>query len=54
MFTATGIAQGMTADIPEHARKELGRKIDDYDRRVSHMGGPGAACGLKNLREIEI
>jgi hypothetical protein len=30
--TAAGMALGMKADMPERAREEFGRKIDDYDR----------------------
>jgi hypothetical protein len=26
----------MKADMPEQARKEFGRKIDDYDRALHH------------------
>jgi hypothetical protein len=31
---ATGMARGVTADMPEQAREEFGRRIDDYDRAL--------------------
>jgi hypothetical protein len=32
--TATGTARGMKADMPEQAREEFDRKIDDYDHAL--------------------
>ena len=33
-ITATGMARGMKPDMPEQAREQFGRRIDDYDHAL--------------------
>jgi VIT1/CCC1 family predicted Fe2+/Mn2+ transporter len=33
-ITATGMARGMKADMPEQAREQFGRRIDEYDHAL--------------------